>query len=163
GRLVLLLRDSRGRPRGGAVGGRVPLGRGPWRHRRHRRDRARDHGRRPGRKRVRGAAGRPTATGPRRAADRLPAHRDRLFAAVRLGRHGPLLAAAAAMLLTLGTMNAYYAGTSKLGAALGRDGGFPAWLTRGSLAGEVPRRSLAVLGVLSLAALLVDLAIGVGP
>lgn len=83
--------------------------------------------------------------------------------AAGLGRAGPLLAAAAALLLTVGTMNAYYAGSSKLGAALGRDGGFPAWLAHGSQAGQVPRRSLGVLSVLSLAALLVDLAVGVGP
>ena len=55
------------------------------------------------------------------------------------------LAALAAVLLTLGTMNAYYAGAAKLGAALGRDGALPAWLAAGSEAGEVPRRSLAVL------------------
>jgi amino acid efflux transporter len=42
-------------------------------------------------------------------------------------------------------MNAYFAGASKLGAALGRDGALPAWLAHGSVAGEVPRRSLAVL------------------
>jgi amino acid efflux transporter len=83
--------------------------------------------------------------------------------AAGLGGSGPRLAAAAAMLLTFGTMNAYYAGASKLGAALGRDGGCPAWLAHGSMAGEVPRRSLAVLGGLSLAALLADMAAGVGP
>ena len=55
------------------------------------------------------------------------------------------LAAAAALLLTFGTMNAYYAGAAKLGAALGRDGALPAWLAAGASAGEVPRRSLAVI------------------
>jgi amino acid efflux transporter len=50
-----------------------------------------------------------------------------------------------AVLLTAGTMNAYFAGASKLGAALGRDRALPAWLAHGSVAGEVPRRSLAVL------------------
>jgi amino acid efflux transporter len=59
-----------------------------------------------------------------------------------------LLAAAAAILLTLGAMNAYYAGAAKLGAALGRDGALPGWLARGSSAGEVPRRSLAVVSTL---------------
>jgi amino acid efflux transporter len=59
-------------------------------------------------------------------------------------------------------MNAYYAGTAKLGAALGRDGGLPAWLTRGSVAGQVPRRSLGLLGGLAMVALLVVLATGVG-
>jgi amino acid efflux transporter len=59
--------------------------------------------------------------------------------------HG--IAAVMAVLLTAGTMNAYFAGASKLGAALGRDRALPAWLAHGSVAGEVPRRSLAVLTV----------------
>jgi amino acid efflux transporter len=65
------------------------------------------------------------------------------------------VAAAMAVLLTAGTMNAYFAGAAKLGAALGRDGALPAWVARGSVAGEVPRRSLAVLTVFSLVSLLV--------
>jgi amino acid efflux transporter len=83
--------------------------------------------------------------------------------AAGLGGNARLLAAAAALLLTLGAMNAYYAGAAKLGAALGRDGAFPGWLTHGSVAGEVPRRSLAVLSGLAMAALLLALATGVGP
>lgn len=83
--------------------------------------------------------------------------------AAGLGGNARLLAAATALLLTLGAMNAYYAGASKLGAALGRDGAFPAWMTRGSLAGQVPRRSLAVLSVLAMTALLVALGTGLGP
>lgn len=70
-----------------------------------------------------------------------------------LGGHARLLAAGAALLLTLGAMNAYYAGAAKLGAALGRDGALPAWLARGSVVGEVPRRSLGVVSVLGFAAL----------
>lgn len=62
-----------------------------------------------------------------------------------LGGSARVLAAAAALLLTFGAMNAYFAGGSKLGAALGRDGALPAWLARGSRAGEVPRRSLLLL------------------
>jgi amino acid efflux transporter len=58
-------------------------------------------------------------------------------------------AAAAAVLLTLGTMNVYFAGAAKLGAALGRDGALPGWFAAGSAAGRIPRRSLAVLSVLS--------------
>ncbi|MQY34496.1 hypothetical protein SRB17_24650 [Streptomyces sp. RB17] len=54
-------------------------------------------------------------------------------------------AAAAAVLLTLGTMNAYFAGAARLGAALGRDGALPARIDRGGSVGEVPRRSLAVV------------------
>jgi amino acid efflux transporter len=79
-----------------------------------------------------------------------------------LGGNGKILAAAAALLLTLGAANAYYAGTARLGAALGRDGGFPAWLAHGSQVGEVPRRSLGLLSALSLGALLVDIGFGVG-
>jgi amino acid efflux transporter len=60
-----------------------------------------------------------------------------------------LVTAAVALLLTLGAMNAYFAGAAKLGAALARDGALPAWLARGSQAGEVPRRSLAVIAGIS--------------
>jgi amino acid efflux transporter len=67
--------------------------------------------------------------------------------------HG--IAAVMAVLLTAGTMNAYFAGAAKLGSALGRDGALPAWLAHGSVAGEVPRRSLAVLTVASTVALIV--------
>lgn len=70
-----------------------------------------------------------------------------------LGGPARQLAACAALLLTLGVMNVYYAGAAKLGAALGRDGALPARLSRGSGAGEVPRRSLAVISALSFAAL----------
>jgi amino acid efflux transporter len=80
-----------------------------------------------------------------------------------VGGHVKVLAAAAALLLTLGTMNAYYAGAAKLGAALGRDGALPAWLARGSSAGTVPRRSLATVAGLSGLALVVATATGVGP
>ena len=59
------------------------------------------------------------------------------------------------MLLTLGAMNAYFAGGAKLGAALARDGALPAWLARGSSAGEVPRRSLAVVTGLACVSLVV--------
>ncbi len=55
---------------------------------------------------------------------------------------------AIAVLLTVGTINAYFGGAAKLGAALGRDGSLPVWFARGSNSGEVPRRSLAVLVVL---------------
>lgn len=63
-----------------------------------------------------------------------------------------------AVLLSLGAMNAYFAGSARLGAALGRDGSLPAWFAHGSSAGEVPRRSLVVvtagaLGTLGVVAL----------
>jgi len=53
--------------------------------------------------------------------------------------------AAVAVLLSVGAMNAYFAGSAKLGSALGRDGALPRWLAAGSGIGEVPRRSLAVV------------------
>lgn len=63
------------------------------------------------------------------------------------GIGGPvkLLAAVAALLLTAGTMNAYFAGAAKLGAALGRDGALPGWFAHGSEAGGIPRRTMVVL------------------
>jgi amino acid efflux transporter len=80
-----------------------------------------------------------------------------------VGGHVKVLAAAAALLLTLGVMNVYYAGAAKLGAALGRDGALPAWLARGSTAGAVPRRSLAIVSGLSGLALATATVTGVGP
>lgn len=59
-----------------------------------------------------------------------------------------------AVLLSVGAMNAYFAGSARLGAALGRDGSLPPWFAHGSSAGEVPRRSLAVVAVGALATLL---------
>ena len=78
--------------------------------------------------------------------------------AVGFGGQVKLLAAAAALLLTAGTMNAYFAGAAKLGSALGRDGALPAWFARGSEAGGVPRRSLLVLAGLALTMLAVTVA-----
>jgi amino acid efflux transporter len=52
-----------------------------------------------------------------------------------------------AVLLSLGAMNAYFAGSARLGAALGRDGSLPEWFAHGSSAGQVPRRSLVVVAV----------------
>jgi amino acid efflux transporter len=74
---------------------------------------------------------------------------------LEIGVGGPvkLVTAAVAVLLTLGTMNAFFAGAAKLGSALGRDGAFPRWFAHGSQAGDVPRRSLAVIAVLGMAIL----------
>jgi amino acid efflux transporter len=82
--------------------------------------------------------------------------------AIGVGGEVKVVTAGAALLLTLGAMNAYMAGAAKLGAALGRDGALPAWFARGSSAGEVPRRSLGVVVTLSLAALAVVGATGAG-
>jgi amino acid efflux transporter len=83
--------------------------------------------------------------------------------ATGLGGKVQVLAAAAALLLTLGTMNAYFAGAAKLGAARGRDGALPAWLAAGSRAGDVPRRSLLVVAALALITLCAAVIAGVGP
>ena len=82
-----------------------------------------------------------------------------------IGVGGPVrkITAIIALLLTLGTMNAYFAGAAKLGAALGRDGALPAWLARGSSVGEVPRRSLAVVATLGGAGLAVMAVTGTAP
>ena len=49
-----------------------------------------------------------------------------------------------AVVLTVGVLNAYVNGASRLGAALGRDGALPPWFAMGAGPGETPRRSLAV-------------------
>src|SRR6266542_2811913 len=59
------------------------------------------------------------------------------------------IAAVVAVVVTLGTMNAYVASAARLGVALGRDGALPGWLDRGGPAGEVPRRSLATVAALT--------------
>lgn len=58
--------------------------------------------------------------------------------------------AVVALLLTIGAINVYFAGGSRMGAALARDGAMPVWLARGSGPGEVPRRSLAVIVTIAL-------------
>jgi amino acid efflux transporter len=65
--------------------------------------------------------------------------------AAGFGEHARAVTMVIAVLLTVGTINAYFAGAAKLGAALGRDGALPRWFARGSSVGEVPRRSLGVL------------------
>ena len=57
-------------------------------------------------------------------------------------------------------MNAYFAGAAKLGAALGPRRRAAAWFARGSSAGEVPRRSLAVVAGLSVLSLAVTAVAG---
>jgi amino acid efflux transporter len=82
---------------------------------------------------------------------------------IGVGGNVKVITAAAAVLLTLGAMNAYFAAGAKTGAALGRDGALPAWLAQGSNAGEVPRRSLAVVCVMSALALAIVAVTGAGP
>ena len=69
--------------------------------------------------------------------------------AAGVGGEVRIVTAVVAVLLTVGAMNAYYAGGSRLGAALARDGALPAYLATGSGAGQVPRRSLALIAVQS--------------
>jgi amino acid efflux transporter len=63
---------------------------------------------------------------------------------------GSVLVAIVAAIVTLGVVNAYLPAFGKLGAALGRDGDLPRWLAKGAADGEVPRRSLALTGLLIL-------------
>jgi amino acid efflux transporter len=84
--------------------------------------------------------------GPRLAASTVPIT---LLLEEGLGHGASVLTGVLAFLLTTGVMNAYLAGAARLGAALARDGSLPAVLSRGNEAGQTPRRSLAVLGCLT--------------
>jgi amino acid efflux transporter len=97
--------------------------------------------------------------GPATASSRAP-----LSDLLAAGVGGPVRAITAviAVLLTAGAMNAYYAGGARLGASLARDGALPAYLARGSGAGEVPRRSLALIGAQSLVWLAISQALHLG-
>ncbi len=55
-----------------------------------------------------------------------------------------------AVLLTVATINTYFAGAAELGASLARDGSLPAYLAVRSGPGGVPRRALGVVAVLGL-------------
>jgi amino acid efflux transporter len=82
--------------------------------------------------------------------------------AISVGEPARVVMAVVAVLLTLGAMNAYFAGGSRLGAALARDGALPRWLASGSGVGEVPRRSVAVIAGASTVSLLVTTVLGLG-
>ncbi len=62
-----------------------------------------------------------------------------------LGGPARAITAVIAVMLTFGAMNAYFAGGSRLGAALAADNALPAALAKGSEAGGIPRRSLALV------------------
>jgi len=53
-----------------------------------------------------------------------------------------------AVLLTVGVINVYFAGGSRMGAALARDGALPGWLA--TAPGRTPRRSLALITAIGL-------------
>jgi amino acid efflux transporter len=82
--------------------------------------------------------------------------------ALGVGGEVRVITAVVALMLTLGAMNAYFAGAAKLGAALARDSALPAWLARGSQAGEVPRRSLAVIAGITTLSLTVAAVLDLG-
>ncbi|MFE5672791.1 APC family permease [Agromyces sp. NPDC056523] len=61
---------------------------------------------------------------------------------------GSVLVAIVAAIVTVGVVNAYLPAFGKLGAALGRDGDLPGFFAKGAADGEIPRRALALTGVL---------------
>lgn len=63
---------------------------------------------------------------------------------------GPWIIGAIAIIVSLGVLNAYLPAFANLGASLGRDGHLPRWIAKGSAAGDVPRRALAVAGLINL-------------
>ena len=56
-----------------------------------------------------------------------------------------------AVLLTVATINTYFAGAAELGASLARDGSLPGWLAQRVGAAGVPRRALGLVAGLALA------------
>ena len=82
--------------------------------------------------------------------------------AIALGDQARVVTAVVAVLLTLGAMNAYFAGASRLGAALAREGALPGWLAPGAGVGEVPRRSVVVIAAASTLSLLVTSVLDLG-
>jgi amino acid efflux transporter len=76
------------------------------------------------------------------------------------GHAASTVTATLAAVLTFGALNSYLAGTSRLGAALARDGALPAWLAKGHVAGETPRRSLAVIAAFATVATIVAAVVG---
>lgn len=82
--------------------------------------------------------------------------------ATALGDGARVVTAVVAVLLTVGAMNAYFAGGSKLGAALASEGALPTWFARGGGRGEVPRRTVALIMGLSLLALAASTGLDLG-
>ena len=82
--------------------------------------------------------------------------------AIALGEQARVVTAVVAVLLTVGAMNAYFAGGSRLGAALAREGALPAWLAPGGGPGQVPRRSIVLVMVLSMLSVGVSVALDLG-
>lgn len=61
---------------------------------------------------------------------------------------GRFVIAVIAAVVVIGVVNAYLAAFGKLGASLGRDGDLPRFFAKGVEDGAVPRRSLALTGIL---------------
>ncbi|MFI9486492.1 APC family permease [Promicromonospora sp. NPDC052451] len=64
------------------------------------------------------------------------------------GEQARPVTAVVAVLLTVGAINVYFAGGSRMGAALARDGALPGWLA--ARPGRTPRRSLTLITVVAL-------------
>jgi amino acid efflux transporter len=79
---------------------------------------------------------------------------------VALGESARPAMSVVAVLLTVATINTYFAGAAELGASLARDGSLPAWLAVRSGPGGVPRRALAVVPVLGLVTIAVMAVVG---
>jgi amino acid efflux transporter len=72
------------------------------------------------------------------------------------------LTAVCAALLSLGAMNTFIAGASRLGAALARDGAMPAPLAKGHEPGRTPHRSLLLLAAFTGTAFTASTVLGLG-
>lgn len=70
--------------------------------------------------------------------------------ATAVGEGARPVMAVVAVLLTVATINTYFAGAAEMGASLARDGSLPAFLAVRSGPGTVPRRALAVVAALGL-------------
>jgi amino acid efflux transporter len=63
---------------------------------------------------------------------------------------GSWIIAGIALIVSIGVLNAYLPAFANLGASLGRDGHLPRWFAKGAESGAVPRRALAVTGLINL-------------
>jgi len=69
---------------------------------------------------------------------------------VALPGYGAWIIAGIALIVSVGVLNAYLPAFANLGASLGRDGHLPRWFAKGAESGQVPRRALAVTGIINL-------------
>ncbi|GHO85846.1 APC family permease [Dictyobacter formicarum] len=76
-----------------------------------------------------------------------------------LGIGAGAVAAVMALVISLGTVNAYVAASSRLGYALARDRALPGWLEQLDRQG-IPRRSLLFIGVVALLGLILTYLVG---